>query len=108
VDQHQHDGGAPAIGAAPTSCQALFRAARFGRVVAHADAAILREACEDVDALEHVIHSFDHFAVMRALGLLPVDPLMRSLTEWCDIFAALATRWARDKPLIDRSDMKTV
>src|SRR5262249_57218117 len=47
----------------------------LGRVVAQADAAVVEEAREDLDALEHVIHRLGHFVVARELAPLPFHPI---------------------------------
>jgi hypothetical protein len=47
----------------------------FGRIVTQADAAILKEAREDIDALEHVVKSLGNFVMARQLGPLPLHPL---------------------------------
>jgi hypothetical protein len=46
----------------------------LGRIVAQADAAILEEAREHVDAFEHVIHGLRHLVVARELAPLPFHP----------------------------------
>ena len=58
----------------------------LGRIVAQADAAVLEEACEDVDALEHVAHGFGHFVVARELGPLPFHPLDEIVDQRGDLF----------------------
>src|SRR6516162_641797 len=47
----------------------------LGGVVAQADAAIVEEAREDLDALEHIIHGLGHFVVVRELASLPFHPI---------------------------------
>src|SRR5215831_6702784 len=60
----------------------------FGRIVTQADTAILKEAREDIDALEHVVKSLGNFVVARQLGPLPLHPLDELIHQRCDIFAA--------------------
>ncbi len=79
LNQCQHDRGAlaAAIGAGEEprlSPQRNSSERAFGGVVAQANPAVIEEAREGIDALEHVIHGLGDIVVAREFGALSLEP----------------------------------
>src|SRR5262245_44146532 len=65
-------------------------------IVAQADAAVVEEAREDVDALEHVVHGLGDFVVAREPGPLTFHPMQLWRAHPCPGCRATGPNAGRD------------